>query len=103
MNPPCFILDDAIIDVRTQGEWEAGHIEGATLALNLASYPDTSIETASPADFTGCETCTIVVYCRKNDNWSPNGEDYSLNVSHGATFLCCRIRQPCLHSIEETG
>ncbi|CAJ1961509.1 unnamed protein product [Cylindrotheca closterium] len=55
---------DAIIDVRSQSEWDAGHIEGATLALNLAAYPSDEVETASPTDFAGCETCTIVIYCR---------------------------------------
>jgi len=55
---------DVILDVRGEDEWDIGHIEGATLALNLASFPSTTIETASPSDFAGCESCTIVVYCR---------------------------------------
>jgi len=54
-----------ILDVRREDEWDIGHIEGATLAMNLASYPSsTTIDTASPSDFAGCESCTIVVYCR---------------------------------------
>ncbi|KAL3941730.1 MAG: hypothetical protein SGBAC_003974 [Bacillariaceae sp.] len=55
---------DAIIDVRRQDEWDTGHIEGATFAINLAIFGDTSEVTASPADFLGCETCTLLVYCR---------------------------------------
>ena len=56
---------DAIIDVRRQDEWDDGHIEGATFALNLAMYGDPTRATATPADFAGCETCTLLVYCRK--------------------------------------
>lgn len=68
----CVAIDDVIIDVRRQDEWDIGHIPGATLALNLASYPSTTVETASPADFAGCETCTIVVYCRKEQKICKN-------------------------------
>eukprot|EP00980_Cylindrotheca_fusiformis_P024129 scaffold11561_cov151-Cylindrotheca_fusiformis.AAC.2 len=56
---------DVILDVRTQNEWDTlGHIEGATFAENLGSFGSSS-SGASPADFDGCEFCSIVVYCRK--------------------------------------
>jgi hypothetical protein len=60
------IAVDVILDVRNQGEWDTiGHIEGATFAENLGSFGSTTISGASPADFQGCEFCSIVVYCRK--------------------------------------
>jgi rhodanese-related sulfurtransferase len=51
-------LFSVIVDVRTQSEWNAGHIENATLVENLAS-------TGSPELLLGCENCNIVVY------WTP--------------------------------
>jgi rhodanese-related sulfurtransferase len=48
---------NVIIDVRTQSEWNEGHIENATLLENLAS-------TGSPELLLGCENCTLAVYCR---------------------------------------
>jgi rhodanese-related sulfurtransferase len=48
---------DAVIDVRTMEEWEAGHIANATLVENLASN-------GTAVDIVGCKTCTIAVYCR---------------------------------------
>jgi hypothetical protein len=69
MSLNCAILEtavDAILDVRTQGEWETiGHIEGATFAENLGSFGITNFLGASPSYFQGCELCSIVVYCRK--------------------------------------
>jgi len=53
----------AVVDVRTQEEWETGHIFNATLldSLQNANTPD---EIASIADLGGCENCPLVVYCR---------------------------------------
>jgi rhodanese-related sulfurtransferase len=48
---------NVIVDVRTQSEWDSGHIENATLVENLAS-------TGSPELLLGCENCTLAVYCR---------------------------------------
>lgn len=42
-----------------------GHIEGATFAENLSTFGTIAHEGAAPADFSGCEFCTIAVYCRK--------------------------------------
>lgn len=54
---------DAIVDVRTQEEWdEKGHIPGATLVDSLALF-GTDSEIGTPADLAGCEYCNIVVYC----------------------------------------
>ena len=58
------LLDNAILDVRTQSEWDAGHIVNATLALNLANFGSENHEGAVPSDLSGCEYCTIVIYCR---------------------------------------
>lgn len=55
---------DAIVDVRTQGEWDAGHIEGAFLVESLASYdPMDANATGTPEALAGCEFCRIGVYC----------------------------------------
>jgi rhodanese-related sulfurtransferase len=54
-----------ILDVRTQSEWDSGHIAGATLAENLATFGTSSHQGASPDDMIGCEFCSIAVYCRK--------------------------------------
>jgi len=54
----------AIVDVRTQSEWDSGHIEGATLVENLATFGSSSHQGGSPLDLAGCESCSIVVYCR---------------------------------------
>eukprot|EP00339_Tiarina_fusa_P020486 CAMPEP_0116997342 /NCGR_PEP_ID=MMETSP0472-20121206/811_1 /TAXON_ID=693140 ORGANISM="Tiarina fusus, Strain LIS" /NCGR_SAMPLE_ID=MMETSP0472 /ASSEMBLY_ACC=CAM_ASM_000603 /LENGTH=191 /DNA_ID=CAMNT_0004696193 /DNA_START=227 /DNA_END=802 /DNA_ORIENTATION=+ len=48
---------DAVVDVRTQAEWDDGHIENATLVENLASDGDGIL-------LIGCESCTLAVYCR---------------------------------------
>ena len=49
-------LCDVLVDVRSTSEWEAGHIEGATLVENLASFGSgSSAESGSPADLAGCE------------------------------------------------
>ena len=53
----------ALVDVRTQSEWNNGHIENATLIENLASD-----DTVSPfPTLLGCEHCTIVVYCQSGN------------------------------------
>ena len=57
-------LDQAILDVRTQAEWDSGHLPGATFAMNLGAY-DGDSDTAMPSDLAGCEECAIVVYCGK--------------------------------------
>lgn len=54
---------DAIVDVRRQDEWDAGHIENATFMENLA-LAGTANEVTAPADLIGCEYCNMVVYCR---------------------------------------
>lgn len=59
------VTDSAIVDVRTQSEWDSGHIEGATLVENLATFGSSSHQGGSPLDLAGCESCSIVVYCRK--------------------------------------
>mmetsp|Transcript_5770 Transcript_5770/g.8391 ORF Transcript_5770/g.8391 Transcript_5770/m.8391 type:complete len:192 (+) Transcript_5770:103-678(+) len=50
---------DAILDVRTQNEWDSGHIPTATFVENLGSLLDI------PQELEGCQgVCyTIVVYC----------------------------------------
>jgi rhodanese-related sulfurtransferase len=53
-----------IVDVRSQAEFDAGHIEGATLLENLFYFGMGSLESASPADLEGCELCHIAVYDR---------------------------------------
>ena len=48
---------DLIVDVRSLVEWEEGHIEGATLMVDLAS-------TKNVSSLRGCEKCRIALYCR---------------------------------------
>lgn len=60
-----FVADDAILDVRSEVEWEGGRIRGATFADSLASFGSSTHTGAVPFDFAGCEFCTIAVYCRK--------------------------------------
>jgi len=50
---------DAILDVRTQEEWDSGHIPNATFVENLGSLVDI------PQELEGCQgVCyTLVVYC----------------------------------------
>ena len=45
-----------VVDVRSQEEWDKGHIAGATLVKDLAT-------TGSLTELSGCETCDLVVYC----------------------------------------
>jgi rhodanese-related sulfurtransferase len=62
---------DAIIDVRSQSEWDSGHIEGAMLVESLASYGDSeSQQVTTPIDLAGCEYCDIIVYCRSGNRAS---------------------------------
>jgi rhodanese-related sulfurtransferase len=61
-----FILKDtvnAVVDVRSQSEWDSGHIEGAMHVDSLSLY-GTESEMSSPANLAGCEYCDIIVYCR---------------------------------------
>lgn len=53
-----------IVDVRSQAEFDAGHIEGATLLENLFYFGMGSLESSSPSDLQGCELCHIAVYDR---------------------------------------
>lgn len=52
----------AVIDVRTREEFEAGHIENATLVESLNLY-QTNREISTPADLAGCEYCDLAFYC----------------------------------------
>ena len=52
----------ALLDVRTQSEWNNGHIENATFIENLASDGTSPYPT-----LLGCEHCTIVVYCQSGN------------------------------------
>ena len=52
----------AVIDVRTRAEFEAGHIENATLIESLNRYQSSS-EVSTPADLAGCEYCDLALYC----------------------------------------
>jgi rhodanese-related sulfurtransferase len=54
---------NVIVDVRTQSEWDSGHIEGAMHVDSLSLY-GTELEISSPSDLAGCEYCDIIVYCR---------------------------------------
>ncbi|KAL7527665.1 hypothetical protein ACHAXR_002067, partial [Thalassiosira sp. AJA248-18] len=50
----------ALLDVRTQSEWNAGHIDNATHIFNLASRG------VEPTKILGCrdkKNCSIAVYC----------------------------------------
>ena len=47
----------AVIDVRTQGEWDTGHLPNAMLLESLQVNQDTSRIAA-------CTSCRIAVYCR---------------------------------------
>ena len=57
---------DVVVDVRTNDEWEAGHIANATLVENLASYTNETADRTggTPSALAGCEHCNIVVYCQ---------------------------------------
>jgi rhodanese-related sulfurtransferase len=55
---------DAVIDVRTQDEWDSGHIQGAMFMESLSSYGTEGLEVTAPMDLAGCEYCDIIVYCR---------------------------------------
>ena len=61
-HPQCGSLNQSLfsvlVDVRTQDEWnEFGHLPNATLIDSLHITNDTSL-------LTGCEECSIAVYCR---------------------------------------
>lgn len=53
-----------IVDVRSQAEFDAGHIEGAFSMENLFYFGMGSLESSTPADLEGCELCHIAVYDR---------------------------------------
>jgi phage shock protein E len=55
---------DAVIDVRSQSEWDSGHIEGAMLMEALSSYGEEEYQVTTPMDLAGCEYCDIIAYCR---------------------------------------
>jgi rhodanese-related sulfurtransferase len=71
---------DAVIDVRTLSEWESGHIEGAMLVEELASYGK-ACQVTTPMDLKGCEYCDIIVYCR-----SGNRAGAALTILQNAGF-----------------
>ena len=50
-----------LIDVRTQDEYDAGHIDGATL-LTLDTINETSV-----SDVVGSKEAVIIVYCRSGN------------------------------------
>jgi rhodanese-related sulfurtransferase len=52
-------LFSAVIDVRSEMEWNSGHMENATLVADLGSAESPLISLLS-----GCETCTLAVTCR---------------------------------------
>ena len=54
-----------LLDVRSQSEFDAGHIEGATLVDSLGRFGTGVNEIGMPTDLAGCEYCSIAVYCRK--------------------------------------
>ena len=47
---------EILLDVRSQSEWNAGHLPNATLIPSLHQTKDTS-------RITGCEECPIAIYC----------------------------------------
>ena len=66
--PPTLTVDDAIarwaegrfavlVDVRTQREWDTGHLPNATFIESLSTNGDTS-------RLDGCQGCPVAVYCR---------------------------------------
>ncbi|CAB9496923.1 RHOD [Seminavis robusta] len=59
---------DLMIDVRTQAEWNTGHIENATLmdalALQLAQNLRTAEDVLRNFSLWECRFCRVVVYCR---------------------------------------
>jgi len=77
LDDPTTNYFDVIVDCRSLTEWEDGHIAGATLVENLASYGnDMSMEAGAfgladtvgaPSDLAGCEYCNIVVYGNSAD------------------------------------
>jgi rhodanese-related sulfurtransferase len=54
---------NVLLDVRTESEFNNGHIEGATLADSLGLFGTTN-EVAVPSALAGCEYCAIAVYCQ---------------------------------------
>ena len=52
-----------LVDVRTKSEFDAGHIENATLVESLA-LAGTSSEITNWTALDGCQDCNIAVYCR---------------------------------------
>ena len=66
---------DLMIDVRTQEEWDTGHIENATfidsLQTILRNTPlDAMDETLADLGLLGCQNCRTVVYCRSGSRAS---------------------------------
>jgi rhodanese-related sulfurtransferase len=57
---------DLLIDVRTESEWNLGHIENATFVKNLqAELADTDDyqATLTSLNLWGCRYCNVAVYC----------------------------------------
>ena len=46
-----------LVDVRTQSEWDAGHLPNATFIESMNTNGDTS-------RLDGCQSCPVAVYCR---------------------------------------
>ena len=61
-------LFNLMIDVRTEAEWNTGHIENATLRAGLQNQLTGTTEevqaTLKELNIWNCRFCTVVVYCR---------------------------------------
>lgn len=57
-------LFDLVVDVRTQEEWDVGHLENSTFAMNLAQS-----EVPLPSELLACKDigCPIVLFCRSGN------------------------------------
>lgn len=57
-----------MIDVRTESEWNTGHIENATLLAGLQNQlngsPEEAQATLEALGIWNCRSCAVVVYCR---------------------------------------
>lgn len=56
---------DVIVDTRTFGEWESGHVPNATFIDSLQLF-GTPQQVSTPDELAGCRSraCSIAVYCR---------------------------------------
>ena len=74
---------DLILDVRTQDEWNSGHIENATFAENLGPQLSNTNDKQSVLQdlgIWGCRTCRVIAYCRSG---ARAGEALGLLVEAG--------------------